>query len=679
MKKRILLAALSLLAAVCIGVGLAACANDGAERFTVTAVYDDSLGSVTLSPVSDGGKYDAGTSVTVTVVPAEGYGVSLFRVSGETQSLTDGKYTFVVNKNVQIDVAFAPEGEIPKERYTVTVVCDGEKGSVKLSPASDDGKYEAGTTVTAAVSAKAGYMLSALTVDGAAREADASGNFPFTVEKDLTVEATFKNAPTMSVDALASAAGKLALSGKGEERRIYDGYDDYGIEYQYSFVTRFDGDITAYRKRDDGMKLILTNRAYTDRDGKAVALERTLQNTITEIPTGESFDGYRNPFGTVLTAADLFLCGENEYVVKDAAKASEAAKAITGQSDEIESFTVTLDGDGAVFAVTIETKPDNKGEGITLNYSYYSYYSFLVEVEKDFDLTSWTRPYSYEEEHASLERALQAADEAESYRYHVKEDAEYNVYITKDAFYNDEEGFAYGYIEIDGMVYDIDVEDGVASVGSPAQFSDATGNATTYPSIAPIFADFLAFSPALFEPKGEGVFVLRDDDIKMAPAIAEAIYDSNDDAPMFFAQSVKITVQNDILYQVEIVTYLYAYETTFTFTYSGWDATELPVELKGSGDDDPVPSTYPSKFHGTFAGDGFNGERYVVTISADGIEVTVGGVKKTATEVHFEDEEFTFKLDGDDYSINANSDGDPISQIALFKGWQLFCSLDRQP
>ena len=143
MKKRILLAALSLLAAVCIGVGLAACANDGAERFTVTAVYDDSLGSVTLSPVSDGGKYDAGTSVTVTVVPAEGYGVSLFRVSGETQSLTDGKYTFVVNKNVQIDVAFAPEGEIPKERYTVTVVCDGEKGSVVLTPSSDEGGLHA--------------------------------------------------------------------------------------------------------------------------------------------------------------------------------------------------------------------------------------------------------------------------------------------------------------------------------------------------------------------------------------------------------------------------------------------------------------------------------------------------------------------------------------------------------
>jgi hypothetical protein len=90
-------------------------------------------GSVTLNP--PGGVYAAGTSVTLTAVPASGY---RFGAWGGALSGTQNPTTLVVDSSKTITATFIPQ-------YQVSVSRTGS-GSVVLSPSG--GVYDAGTVVT---------------------------------------------------------------------------------------------------------------------------------------------------------------------------------------------------------------------------------------------------------------------------------------------------------------------------------------------------------------------------------------------------------------------------------------------------------------------------------------------------------------------------------------------------
>jgi hypothetical protein len=103
-----------------------------AGQFTVT-VQPTTGGSVTLSP--SGGVYAAGTSVTVTAVPASGY---RFGSWGGSLSGTQNPTTLLVDSNETISATFI-------RQFQVSTSATGS-GSVVLSPSG--GVYDVGTTVT---------------------------------------------------------------------------------------------------------------------------------------------------------------------------------------------------------------------------------------------------------------------------------------------------------------------------------------------------------------------------------------------------------------------------------------------------------------------------------------------------------------------------------------------------
>lgn len=75
--------------------------------------------------------------------------------------------------------------------YTVTTVCDAEKGEIKLEPAAADGKYEEGTSVTATVTPKEGWLYASASLNNAPVNF-VDSKYTFTVESDVTLSVYFK-------------------------------------------------------------------------------------------------------------------------------------------------------------------------------------------------------------------------------------------------------------------------------------------------------------------------------------------------------------------------------------------------------------------------------------------------------------------------------------------------------
>jgi hypothetical protein len=165
-----------------------------ATQFTVT-VQPTTGGSVTLSP--SGGVYAAGTSVTVTAVPASGY---RFGSWGGSLSGTQNPTTLLVDSNETISATFV-------RQYRVTTSTTGS-GSIALSPSG--GVYDVGTVVTA-TAVPANAVASFLGWGG-----DLSGlQNPTTllVDSDKSISASFTTTYTLSVS--IKGKGSVALDPPG--------------------------------------------------------------------------------------------------------------------------------------------------------------------------------------------------------------------------------------------------------------------------------------------------------------------------------------------------------------------------------------------------------------------------------------------------------------------------------
>lgn len=131
----------------------------GSEEATYTvtvAGYNTACGKVELTPAADGNKYAKGAEVTVTVTANEGYAVESVKVNGEAVTLEENKYSFTVEGDTTIAVAFK---EIDLENtYSVTVT-QNEHGKITFTPAGENGRFEAGTLVAARIEPEEGYYV----------------------------------------------------------------------------------------------------------------------------------------------------------------------------------------------------------------------------------------------------------------------------------------------------------------------------------------------------------------------------------------------------------------------------------------------------------------------------------------------------------------------------------------
>ena len=157
------------------------------ETFTVTWAEPEN-GTLTVTTdtgtLQSGATVEAGTSITVTATPDEGYELETLTVGGKT--FTSGE-SYVVEANTEIVATFA---EVPPTMYTVSWE-EPENGTLTVT--TDTGTLqsgatvEAGTSITVTATPAEGYQLETLTVDGEALENGAS----YAVNSDVEIVATF--------------------------------------------------------------------------------------------------------------------------------------------------------------------------------------------------------------------------------------------------------------------------------------------------------------------------------------------------------------------------------------------------------------------------------------------------------------------------------------------------------
>lgn len=556
-----------------------------------------------------------------------------------------------------------------KKKFTVTLDFDEANGTISLSPVREDNLYEEGEEVTAQVAPLPGRTLSSFTVNGT-ETALQDGSYRFKVAADTALKAVFSTVP-MSTECFSSLTGQRTFEGTGGGMRAYDGYDDFEMIDKFSYKTVFDGDLARRFKRDDGFSLILEDNVFRNENGTAVLYRRTADNKIEKTETETGFETYRNPFGTVLAAEDLILTGTDVYSVTDPDKASLAAQALTGVKEAIAFFRVYV-AEGAAHTVAFSTELEQRGEGVSLGYTYYIDYVF--DVGEGEALSSCIAPYEAGEEHIALERALQSAENATSYT--IDMDDAWNdgaerysgtVYVTEKAYWYEDETDLFGFAaKDDGYVHELSLDEGKLIWGAVLQM-DGTDENGDYgyhdvTDMAEILAHFALVAPAMFEAKGEGVFELRPQDAKLAPEIAQWLYDGNDGVTMLYAKGVRITVENEEIKSVEVSITMFSDTRTITFGYRDRNCTVLPYPIEG---EEEVPATaIPEKFHGEFVSeDG----RYTVTISADGVVITIDGANATVEELlyHADHDNFTLKLNGKQYTIENYSGGEQVDEIGL--------------
>lgn len=261
-----------------------------APKYNIT-VNDSGNGSVS----ADMQTATAGTTVTVTVDPAEGYELDALTVNDGDVTVTkgeDGKYTFVMpNAEVTVSATFK---KIP---HSITIA-ETENGTVT----SDKQTATEGETVTLTVTPAAQYKLGTITVT------DATGA-PVTVTdktfvmpaSDVTVTATFEELPITSV---AITWGSMEFT-----------YDDTVAEG----ATEENGWTCAA-------------------DANSIVVENTGETTFTAQAKYESYEGYESITGSFDPASKELAIGEKYTFTLELS--GKPTKVLSG--DKIGKVTITI-------------------------------------------------------------------------------------------------------------------------------------------------------------------------------------------------------------------------------------------------------------------------------------------------------------------------------------------------
>ena len=191
------------------------------ETYTVTWAEPEN-GTLTVTAdtgtLQSGATVEAGTSITVTATPDEGYELETLTVGGET--FISGE-SYVVEANTEIVATFA---EVPPTMYTVSWTadnCDITVETAEGTTVENGGEVAEGTELTITATAADGYELESLTVNGD----DFENGATWTVAGDVTIAATVRG--TGLDEAVAEgiyydAASQTLYVGAAQALSVYD-------------------------------------------------------------------------------------------------------------------------------------------------------------------------------------------------------------------------------------------------------------------------------------------------------------------------------------------------------------------------------------------------------------------------------------------------------------------------
>lgn len=178
-----LLAVLALCAVAC---------KDSPATAKVTFNVLKTGGNAELSAPADGKEYRTDETLTLTVTPDDGF-VAAVEVNGTKIEPEGGKYSFVAQKETTIIVSFV-------ETASITSEFDKKCGEVAVSAPRNGKYYEVGENVEFTVSAKEGYLVSMVTVNGVSVSPN-DGKYTFAAAKSTKIKAEFlaANSPKAAV------------------------------------------------------------------------------------------------------------------------------------------------------------------------------------------------------------------------------------------------------------------------------------------------------------------------------------------------------------------------------------------------------------------------------------------------------------------------------------------------
>ena len=209
--------------------------------------------TVTVVGGTGGGEFEEGENCTLTATVPEGKVFVRWTVDGQQVS-TDNPYTFAVTKDVTVTAEFSEVTPEPVT-YTVTVV-----GGTIVGGTSTTGEYEKGTLVTVvAADPEHGKEFYAWKVGE--EEVSTTSRYTFTVEKDVTLTATYYT-PVTPGDAvsLQKSVGGNPIGGFGIGNSTYD--DSWTTESKpwqkgdpdYADVITYGGDPAVMVVEKDGVE-----------------------------------------------------------------------------------------------------------------------------------------------------------------------------------------------------------------------------------------------------------------------------------------------------------------------------------------------------------------------------------------------------------------------------------------
>ncbi len=494
--------------------------------------------------------------------------------------------------------------------FKVTAEYDAARGSVTVSDA--DGKaattFKAGDRVVVTVTPDEGYIVDEFKVNGVDEELN-NGVYTCFASSNILVKVTFKADdqggvdPPKPVDPVTEEDFAAAYDSV-KTTFIADGQYTYKVEGGDVTVnpvtTIFGTNAVNIIEIDADTGDVLYDDVYVDVDGNLAMPVHTLNNTIEYIyPTPMvEYSEYGNPF-KLLTPSDFASTEQNGVFELTAAdKKNAAATAITGYTETIVDFSVTVSG-GKIAKVNIVTdRIERTSSADGSKYYYTATYAYTLSDWNEADVDSdKTAPYATESHHTALEDALAAMMLAKNYTVAVHEeevfyeglpgdgygDLDYDVYVTETAIYYDCEGWEEGYVEMTG---------GGDKIVCPFDYDPETETGKLYDAVkgfstvASMSASFNGFAPEIFELAEDGAYVLRDAcyTLDNVHNILINFGDGLDQIRLYMSYTldVKFRLNDDGGLQVELYYYVGDAYVLRVLTYCNVNETELPITVSDS-------------------------------------------------------------------------------------------------
>ena len=195
-------------------------------EYNVTAsVTPATGGSIQLDGANfTGGTYEAGTTLSLTAVPAEGYNFVNWTVNGTEN--TENPLALEVNEETTLVAVFE---EIPVVYYTLTYSVDpAEGGSIAVNPAPGEQGYEEGTEVSLTATGTDETWIFDEWVNADGEAVCATATYTFNINANTTLVAKFhQEIPvvyyTLTVNVYPENAGTIACNPEPGEQGYEEG------------------------------------------------------------------------------------------------------------------------------------------------------------------------------------------------------------------------------------------------------------------------------------------------------------------------------------------------------------------------------------------------------------------------------------------------------------------------